>query len=63
MTCRLSFALAAGLMKNKVRVVAMDFRGHGLSETSNDTDLSIEASREDIVNFVALYIFPGMPVE
>lgn len=48
----LSFALAAGLMKNKVRVVAMDFRGHGLSETSNDTDLSIETLRSDVFDVI-----------
>ena len=40
---RLSFALIAGKMKEKVRVVAMDMRGHGLTKTSNDTDLSAEA--------------------
>lgn len=40
---RLSFALVAGKMKEKVRVVAMDMRGHGLSKTSDDTNLSAEA--------------------
>eukprot|EP00250_Pteridium_aquilinum_P016159 c22971_g1_i1 orf=175-1152(+) len=48
----LSFALAAGLMKNKVRVVAMDFRGHGLSETSNDADLSIETLCSDVFDVI-----------
>lgn len=48
----LSFALAAGLMKDKVRVVAMDLRGHGLSETSNDTDLSIETLCSDVIDVI-----------
>lgn len=41
--CRLSFALVAGKMKEKVRVVAMDARGHGLSSTEDDSDLSAQA--------------------
>lgn len=48
----LSFALAAGLMKNKVRVVAMDLRGHGLSETNDDTDLSIETLCKDVFDVI-----------
>jgi pimeloyl-ACP methyl ester carboxylesterase len=40
---RLSFALAAGKLKQKVRVVAMDLRGHGNSQTDDETDISIEA--------------------
>ena len=39
---RLSFALSASKIKEKVRVVAMDFRGHGKSSTENELDLSIE---------------------
>lgn len=39
---RLSFALAAGKIKEKARVVAMDLRGHGKSSTENELDLSIE---------------------
>ncbi|KAI5058399.1 hypothetical protein GOP47_0026569 [Adiantum capillus-veneris] len=48
----LSFALAAGLMKHKVRVVAMDLRGHGRSETNNDTDLSIETLCSDVFDVI-----------
>ncbi|CAM6068643.1 unnamed protein product [Sphagnum tenellum] len=39
----LSFALVAGKTREKVRVVAMDTRGHGLSSTEDDSDLSAEA--------------------
>lgn len=39
---RLSFALAAGKIKEKARVVAVDLRGHGKSSSENDIDLSIE---------------------
>lgn len=38
----LSFALAAIKIKEKVRIVAMDLRGHGKTSTQNDVDLSIE---------------------
>ncbi|XP_022733288.1 probable protein phosphatase methylesterase 1 isoform X4 [Durio zibethinus] len=40
----LSFALSAGKIKEKARVVAMDLRGHGKSSTENDLDLSIEGT-------------------
>ena len=40
---RLSFALAAEKLKQKARVVAIDLRGHGMSRTDDDTDISIEA--------------------
>lgn len=49
----LSFALAAGSMKHKVRVVAMDLRGHGRSETSNDNDISIETLCNDVFEVIA----------
>lgn len=39
---RLSFALAASIIKEKARVVAMDMRGHGKSSAENELDLSIE---------------------
>lgn len=39
---RLSFALSANKIKEKARIVALDFRGHGKSVTENDLDLSIE---------------------
>ncbi|KAH7289968.1 hypothetical protein KP509_30G026200 [Ceratopteris richardii] len=39
-------------MKHKVRVVAMDLRGHGDSETSNDVDLSIETLSNDVFNVI-----------
>jgi pimeloyl-ACP methyl ester carboxylesterase len=29
-------------MKREARVVAMDLRGHGLTQTENNSDLSIE---------------------
>ncbi|MCO5603620.1 hypothetical protein L7F22_057771 [Adiantum nelumboides] len=48
----LSFALAAGLMKQKVQVVAMDLRGHGHSETSNDIGLSIETLCSDVFDVI-----------
>ncbi|KAF3953030.1 hypothetical protein CMV_021484 [Castanea mollissima] len=38
----LSFALAASIIKEKARVVAMDMRGHGKSSAENELDLSIE---------------------
>lgn len=49
----LSFALIAGKMKEKVRVVAMDMRGHGQSKTSDDTDLSAETQCQDVLNVVS----------
>lgn len=39
---RLSFAISAGIIKEKARVVAMDLRGHGKSSTENEIDMSIE---------------------
>lgn len=45
----LSFALAAGKLKQKVRVVAMDLRGHGKSQTDDDTNISIERLCEDVL--------------
>ncbi|XP_022733287.1 protein phosphatase methylesterase 1 isoform X3 [Durio zibethinus] len=44
----LSFALSAGKIKEKARVVAMDLRGHGKSSTENDLDLSIETMCNDV---------------
>ncbi|KAG0574750.1 hypothetical protein KC19_VG287800 [Ceratodon purpureus] len=49
----LSFALIAGKMKEKVRVVAMDMRGHGLSKTTDDTDLSAETQCQDVLNVIS----------
>jgi len=49
----LSFALIAGKMKDKVRVVAMDMRGHGLTYTSDDSDLSAETQCEDVLNVIS----------
>lgn len=49
----LSFALIAGKMKEKVRVVAMDMRGHGLTKTSDDTDLSAETQCQDVLNVIS----------
>nr|XP_027094859.1 protein phosphatase methylesterase 1-like isoform X1 [Coffea arabica] len=45
----LSFALSASKIKEKVRVVAMDFRGHGKSSTENELDLSIETLCSDVL--------------
>lgn len=45
----LSFALAAGKIKEKARVVAMDLRGHGKSSSENDIDLSIETMCNDVL--------------
>ncbi|KAG0620353.1 hypothetical protein M758_4G209600 [Ceratodon purpureus] len=49
----LSFSLIAGKMKEKVRVVAMDMRGHGLSKTSDNTDLSAETQCQDVLNVIS----------
>jgi len=49
----LSFALIAGKMKEKVRVVAMDMRGHGLTKTSDNTDLSAETQCQDVLNVIS----------
>ncbi|KAH9574443.1 hypothetical protein CY35_01G057800 [Sphagnum magellanicum] len=52
----LSFALVAGKMKEKVRIVAMDARGHGLSSTEDDSDLSAEMQCQDVLNVIkAMY--------
>ncbi|KAF4379574.1 hypothetical protein F8388_023591 [Cannabis sativa] len=52
----LSFSLSASLMKEKVRVVAMDLRGHGKSIAENELDLSIETMCNDVVAVVkAMY--------
>ncbi|CAI9117141.1 OLC1v1018483C1 [Oldenlandia corymbosa var. corymbosa] len=45
----LSFALSASILKEKARVVAMDFRGHGKSATENELDLSVETLCNDVV--------------
>ncbi|KAM7266483.1 hypothetical protein ACFE04_004380 [Oxalis oulophora] len=44
----LSFALVAGQIKERARVVAMDMRGHGKSFTDNDNDLSIQTMCDDV---------------
>lgn len=49
----LSFALIAGKMKEKVRVVAMDMRSHGLTKTSDNTDLSAETQCQDVLNVIS----------
>lgn len=41
---RLTFAVAAKEMKDKVQVVAVDLRGHGLTTTDSDNDLSAQVS-------------------
>ncbi|XP_065882042.1 uncharacterized protein [Euphorbia lathyris] len=46
----LSFALSAGKIKEKARVVAMDLRGHGKTSTENDVDLSIETMCADVIS-------------
>nr|POF22794.1 protein phosphatase methylesterase 1 [Quercus suber] len=48
----LSFALAASIIKEKARVVAMDMRGHGKSSAENELDLSIETMCDDVVAVV-----------
>ncbi|XLV02134.1 hypothetical protein S245_016471, partial [Arachis hypogaea] len=45
----LSFALSASKIKEKARVVAMDFRGHGKSVSDNDLDLSVETMCNDVI--------------
>ncbi|KAL8059999.1 hypothetical protein ABFX02_03G124500 [Erythranthe guttata] len=45
----LSFALSASKIKEKARLVALDFRGHGKSFTENDLDLSIETLCNDVL--------------
>ncbi|KAG9456866.1 hypothetical protein H6P81_001374 [Aristolochia fimbriata] len=45
----LSFALAASKIKEKARVTAMDLRGHGMTSTDNDSDLSIDTLCNDVV--------------
>ncbi|CAH1423687.1 unnamed protein product [Lactuca virosa] len=44
----LSFAISAGIVKEKARVVAMDLRGHGKSSTENEIDMSIETLCNDV---------------
>ncbi|GLJ31087.1 hypothetical protein SUGI_0622230 [Cryptomeria japonica] len=50
----LSFALAAGNMKQKARVVAMDLRGHGKSHSDNEIDMSIETLCEDVLSVIRI---------
>ncbi|KDP45618.1 hypothetical protein JCGZ_17225 [Jatropha curcas] len=45
----LSFALSASKIKEKVRVVSLDLRGHGKTSTENDLDLSIETMCNDVL--------------
>ncbi|XP_022925365.1 protein phosphatase methylesterase 1 isoform X2 [Cucurbita moschata] len=42
-------AILAGIIKEKARVVAMDFRGHGKSSSENDLDLSVETMCNDVL--------------
>ncbi|XP_051139357.1 uncharacterized protein LOC127257094 [Andrographis paniculata] len=52
----LSFALSASKIKEKARIVALDFRGHGKSTTEKDLDLSIETLCNDVVAVIkAMY--------
>ncbi|KAI3972847.1 hypothetical protein MKX01_019505 [Papaver californicum] len=52
----LSFALSASKVKDNVRVVAMDLRRHGKSSTEDDSDLSIETLRNDVLAVInAMY--------
>ncbi|GBG87772.1 hypothetical protein CBR_g45928 [Chara braunii] len=48
----LSWGCSAVRMKEKARVVAMDMRGHGLTETSNDTDLSADTLVSDVIDVI-----------
>lgn len=48
----LSFALAAARMKEEVRVVAPDLRGHGKTVTQDDADLSNETLCADVAALV-----------
>jgi protein phosphatase methylesterase 1 len=50
--CGLSFALSAGKIKEKARVVAMDLRGHGKSSTENEFDLSLDTLSGDVLAVV-----------
>lgn len=45
----LSWALVAGMLKAQCRVVAVDFRGHGNSTTSDDADLSAHTVTSDVI--------------
>lgn len=52
----MSFALAAKSLKQKARVMAFDFRGHGETVTNNDVDLAKDTLVEDVVRVLgALY--------
>eukprot|EP00850_Spirogloea_muscicola_P015630 SM000121S26027 [mRNA] locus=s121:420840:431708:- [translate_table: standard] len=48
----LSFALAAKHLREQVRVVAPDLRGHGSSRTADDRDLSSQTLCKDVVALV-----------
>ncbi|KAH9322331.1 hypothetical protein KI387_016970, partial [Taxus chinensis] len=50
----LSFALAAGDMKQKARVFAMDLRGHGKSHSDSEIDISIETLCEDVLSVIRM---------
>ncbi|KAJ7561347.1 hypothetical protein O6H91_03G024800 [Diphasiastrum complanatum] len=57
----LSFALVAKQMKGKVRVVSMDMRGHGLSHTADDTDLSAETLCADVLEVISTMFGKDLP--
>ncbi|EFJ23678.1 hypothetical protein SELMODRAFT_415578 [Selaginella moellendorffii] len=48
----LSFALSARMLKEKVKVAAMDMRGHGSTRTSDDLDLSAETLCQDVLDVI-----------
>ena len=55
----LSWALVAGLLKAQCRVVAMDFRGHGGSITTDDSDLSADTLTSDVLAVLRAFLGPG----
>eukprot|EP01103_Thecamoeba_quadrilineata_P014066 TRINITY_DN407_c0_g1_i1.p1 TRINITY_DN407_c0_g1~~TRINITY_DN407_c0_g1_i1.p1 ORF type:complete len:341 (-),score=66.42 TRINITY_DN407_c0_g1_i1:7-969(-) len=54
----LSWALTTKHMKSYAQVIALDLRGHGATQTSNDKDLRTETLCSDIVRVVNL-LFEG----
>eukprot|EP00276_Gloeochaete_wittrockiana_P011384 CAMPEP_0184650268 /NCGR_PEP_ID=MMETSP0308-20130426/7783_1 /TAXON_ID=38269 /ORGANISM="Gloeochaete witrockiana, Strain SAG 46.84" /LENGTH=297 /DNA_ID=CAMNT_0027083667 /DNA_START=101 /DNA_END=994 /DNA_ORIENTATION=+ len=57
----LTWALCVERLRGHYRILAMDFRGHGYTETSEDSDLSCQRLTDDVANVVHTVFSEELP--
>eukprot|EP01060_Flectonema_neradi_P003916 TRINITY_DN12568_c0_g1_i1.p1 TRINITY_DN12568_c0_g1~~TRINITY_DN12568_c0_g1_i1.p1 ORF type:complete len:348 (+),score=77.74 TRINITY_DN12568_c0_g1_i1:56-1045(+) len=60
--CAMSWGLCAKELGNRVPVTTFDMRGHGLTTTDDDSDLSTETLTNDIIQLLGTLYQPGQKV-